>query len=112
MLRGSLILATVAALSLTFALAQGNKQKTGGDAARGKALFAQCAVCHNTDSAAKKIGPGLKGLFKRPKLTNGKPLAEASVRAVIEAGGNGMPAFKDSLQAAQKDDLIAYLKTL
>ena len=34
-----------------------------GDAAKGKAIFEQCAVCHNADSDEKKMGPGLKGLF-------------------------------------------------
>jgi mono/diheme cytochrome c family protein len=29
-----------------------------------------------------------------------------------DAGGNGMPPYKDLLTAAQKNDLIAYLKTL
>jgi cytochrome c len=110
--RRILIPAAVAALSLSLALAQADKKKAGGDPARGKALFAQCAVCHNTDSDVKKIGPGLKGLFKHAKLSNGKVLSEPNVRAVIDAGGNGMPSFKDGLQAAQKDDLLAYLKTL
>ena len=41
-----------------------------GDAARGKEVFEQCAMCHNADSAEKKQGPGLKGLFKRDKLSN------------------------------------------
>jgi mono/diheme cytochrome c family protein len=36
----------------------------------------------------------------------------AKIRAKIEAGGNGMPAFKDMLTGQEKDDLIAWLKTL
>jgi cytochrome c len=83
-----------------------------GDAAKGKEVFDQCSVCHNADSAEKKIGPGLKGLFKHDKLGNGKPVNEANVRNQINDGGNGMPAYKDILSDKEKDDVIAYLKTL
>ncbi len=83
-----------------------------GDAAKGKEVFDQCSVCHNSDSTDQKIGPGLKGLFKRDKLASGKPVNEANVRAQINDGGNGMPAYKDILSDQEKDDVIAYLKTL
>ncbi len=83
-----------------------------GDPAKGKEVFEQCGVCHNADSDEKKMGPGLKGLFKKDKLTNGKKPTEANVRAKIDEGGNGMPAYKDMLSDEEKDNLIAYLKTL
>ena len=83
-----------------------------GDAAKGKEVFEQCGVCHNADSDEKKMGPGLKGLFKKDKMTNGKKPTDATVRAKIDEGGNGMPAYKDMLSDTEKDDLIAYLKTL
>ena len=83
-----------------------------GDSARGKAVFEQCAVCHNADSDEKKMGPGLKGLYKKDKMANGKKPTDAAVKAQIDEGGNGMPAYKDMLSDAEKDDLIAYLKTL
>jgi cytochrome c2 len=83
-----------------------------GDAAKGKDVFEQCAVCHNADSTEKKMGPGLKGLFKHDKLTNGKKPTDANVRAKIDEGGNGMPPYKDMLSDKEKDDLLAYLKTL
>ena len=86
--------------------------KAAGDAAKGKEVFEQCSVCHNADSTEKKMGPGLKGLFKHDKLVNGKKVTEANVRAKIDEGGNGMPAYKDTLSDQEKDDLIAYLKTL
>ena len=82
------------------------------DAAKGKAVFEQCGVCHNADSDEKKMGPGLKGLFKKAKLSNGKAPTEANVKAKIDEGGNGMPAYKDMLSDTEKADLIAYLKTL
>jgi cytochrome c len=84
-----------------------------GDAAKGKEVFeGQCGVCHNADSDEKKMGPGLKGLFKKDKLTNGKKPTEANIRAKIDDGGNGMPAYKDMLSDQEKDNVIAYLKTL
>ena len=83
-----------------------------GTAAKGKEVFDQCSVCHNADSDEKKIGPGLKGLFKKDKMSNGKAVNEANVRTQINDGGNGMPAYKDILSDQEKEDLIAYLKTL
>lgn len=83
-----------------------------GDAAKGKAVFEQCGVCHNADSTEKKLGPGLKGLFAKDKMSNDKKPTEANVRAKIDEGGNGMPQYKDMLSDTEKDDLVAYLKTL
>ena len=84
-----------------------------GDAAKGKEIvIEQCGVCHNTENAEKKMGPSLKGLYKQGKLKNGKPVNDANVRAVINAGGNGMPAYQDMLSDEEKDNVIAFLKTL
>ncbi len=86
--------------------------KAGGDADKGKQVFEQCGVCHHADSTEKKLGPGLKGLFKKKKMENGKAPTEANVKAVINEGGNGMPAYKEILTDEEKDHLLAYLKTL
>ena len=43
------------------------------------------------------MGPGLKGLFKKDKMANGKKPTDATVKAKIDEGGNGMPAYKDML---------------
>ena len=83
-----------------------------GDPEKGKEVFQQCAICHAPDSDDKKVGPGLKGLFKKDKLSNGKKPTDANIRARIDEGGNGMPAYKDLLSDQEKEDLIAYLKTL
>ena len=92
--------------------AQAGQPKQTGDVAKGKTLFAQCEACHDPASAARKVGPGLKGMFKRAKMLNGKPMNEPNVRAVVESGGNGMPPYKQMLTPAEKDAVIAYLKTL
>jgi cytochrome c len=101
-------------------LAQDNKKKGGGaaaapagDAAKGKEVFEQCAVCHNADSDEKKMGPGLKGLFKKATLADGKTkVTDASVRQKVNEGGNGMPAYEEMLDRAEKANLMAFLKTL
>lgn len=83
-----------------------------GDVAKGKTVFDQCAICHNVDSDEEKMGPSLKGLFHKAKMKNGHAVNEESVRAVIKAGGNGMPGYEDLLSAEEMDNLIAYLKTV
>jgi cytochrome c len=85
-----------------------------GDAKKGQEVFEQnCSVCHNSDSTDVKVGPGLKGLFKKDKMsTTGKPPTDANVTAKINEGGNGMPAYKDILSDADRANVIAYLKTL
>jgi cytochrome c len=83
-----------------------------GDAAKGKEAFEQCAVCHNVDTPEKKMGPSLKGLFKRKTLQSGKPVSEENVMAQINNGGNGMPAYADMLSADDKANIMAYLHTL
>jgi len=81
-------------------------------ASAGKAVFGQCQVCHSATTMARKVGPSLKGLFKHARLQNGKAVTDQNVRAMIDQGGNGMPSYADILSAQQKDDVIAYLKTL
>jgi cytochrome c len=83
-----------------------------GNAAKGKETFEQCGMCHNVDTDEKKMGPSLKGLFKRAKLKNGKPVTDANVKAIMEAGGGGMPSYADLLTSQEKADVIAYLKTV
>ena len=106
----SLVVASLSIAGLAFA--QGKKGGAAGDATKGKDVFEQCSVCHNTDTDDVKVGPSLKGLFKHDKLKNGSKVTEQSVRAMINMGGNGMPAFADLLSDEEKNNLIAYLKTL
>jgi cytochrome c len=99
-----------AALAMSGAKRQDKDAK--GDAAKGKATFEQCAICHNVDSPDKKMGPSLQGLFKKKTLQSGKPVTDENVLAQINNGGNGMPAYADMLSAGDKADLLAYLHTL
>jgi cytochrome c len=99
-------------LLLSLGVAFGHKAGKAGDPAKGKEVFEQCAMCHNVDSPEKKMGPSLQGLFKKKTLQNGKPVNDANVMAQINEGGNGMPAYNDTLSADDKANLLAYLHTL
>jgi mono/diheme cytochrome c family protein len=85
-----------------------------GDAKAGKEVFENnCSVCHNSDSTEVKMGPGLKGISKRAKMTTtGKAPTDANLLEKISTGGNGMPAYADILSAEEKANVIAYLKSL
>ena len=75
------------------------------------AFGSKCAVCHNADSAESKIGPGLAGI-KDGKLPSGKEATDENILAIINQGGNGMPAYESILTAEEANALVAYLKTL
>jgi mono/diheme cytochrome c family protein len=75
----------------------------GGDAGRGKELFAAngCGGCHTLEAAdaGGTVGPNLDDL---------KPSSEAVVEQVTN-GGNGMPAFGDKLSPAEIEDVAAFV---
>ena len=82
------------------------------DVSDGAAVFgSKCAVCHNADSAERKIGPGLAGI-KSGKMPSGKESTTENILKIINEGGNGMPAYESILTDAEKNTLVAYLKTL
>lgn len=79
--------------------------------ARGLIVYKdRCAICHFGESDAKKIGPGLKSIYKRGKFTDGGKVDDASVENRILNGGKDMPPFKPVLTPSQVRDLITYLK--
>ena len=81
--------------------------------ARGLALYKdRCAICHFSGSDAKKIGPGLKGIYKRGKFPDGGKVDDAAMENWILSGGKNMPPFRAVLNPGQIHDLIVYLKTL
>jgi cytochrome c len=79
----------------------------------GRAVYQQrCEICHFNASEAKKIGPGLKGIYKRGKFADGRRVDDASMERWIVEGGKDMPPFKGVLNPSQIRDLLSYLKTL
>jgi cytochrome c5 len=90
-----------------------DKLQNAKAAESGKDLFsANCSGCHFSDRKDTKVGPGLEGLFKNPKLPkSGRATNEKNVRETIVNGREKMPPFKHL-----KDDtinaIIDYLKSL
>jgi cytochrome c len=86
---------------------------TSAAAARGKTTFEEkCSVCHSADTTEKKIGPGLKGFYARGTFTDGSKVTDESLLKFIQTGKGAMPPFKDTLEPAKLQDIMAYLKTL
>ena len=74
----------------------------------GKKLFVQrCALCHDLlgQPATTTVGPWVDGEVLKAR-------GEAAVRQKILDGSPRMPAWKYTLDAAQVDAVIAYLKTV
>lgn len=118
-LTASFILAIV--LLAPFAVSSAEKAKQGkvggaaqGSAPEGQAVFQKnCNMCHFPDKTDKKIGPGLKDLFKNKELPQShKETTETNVREQIEKGSKAMPAFAKKLTLVEMENLLAYLKTL
>lgn len=82
--------------------------------AAGRKIYDQyCDRCHEPYSTKGKKGPGLKGMFQRKYLSlSGLPANDERVTDIIRLGRNEMPAFSQSLNQQQLDDLLAYLHTL
>lgn len=90
-----------------------NKTPLPKAARNGEDLFRKnCTFCHHHDQAEKKIGPGLKGIFNRAKLTSsGWAMSEENLRKQIKTPYAEMPPF-DTLSDQEVTDLVAYLKRL
>ena len=84
-----------------------------GPVAEGAKVFKQnCSACHLTDSTAKKIGPGLKGIFKLDKFpVSKKQVSEENFKQTLTKPFDKMPPF-GHLTPEQVDALTAYLKSL
>ena len=89
-----------------------NSTAAANVAAGQKIYAAQCDACHFPRSAAKKVGPGLKGIYRKAKFADGKTVTEASMTAWIRDGGKDMPPLGDKLNAEELRQLLAYLRTL
>jgi hypothetical protein len=89
------------------------KLKNAKAAFSGENLFAaNCSGCHYIDRQDVKVGPGLLGLFKNPKLPkSGKDTNEENVLQQIINGGEKMPPFKH-LKEKELKAIVDYLKTL
>ncbi|MBI4301319.1 MAG: cytochrome c [Chloroflexi bacterium] len=84
--------------------AAGTPTPSGGDATRGKTVFAaNCTVCH--PDGKQGVGPSLIGVTTK--------LTTQQITTQIRNGKNVMPAFSTTqISDAQLADLLAYLATL
>jgi mono/diheme cytochrome c family protein len=82
--------------------------------AAGRRLYDQhCDRCHEPYSTRGKKGPALKGMFQHKYLKlSGLPANDERVSDIIRLGRHEMPAFSQTLNQQQIDDLLAYLHTL
>jgi mono/diheme cytochrome c family protein len=80
---------------------------------RGRKTFvADCARCHHANDTQALHGPGLQALYKQKYLPSGAPANDDRVEDVILHGHGMMPAFGNTMDEQQLDDLLAYLRTL
>ena len=86
------------------------------DAGKGKAVFeTNCSICHESESDATKVGPGLKGWSKKaPHDFNGKQHTHdaATLRTQIKDGSASMPPMGSLVSDAEMNDLVAYVMGL
>lgn len=72
-----------------------------------------CDQCHEPYSSRGKKGPSLKGIFKKQYLAeSGLPANDDRVGEIIRLGRSKMPAFGQTLDQQQQQDLLAYMHTL
>jgi mono/diheme cytochrome c family protein len=75
---------------------------------RGQEIFYyKCWFCHNEYTEGI---PKLSGLYKKPNLLSGQPVSDASVKEQIRNGSANMAAYKYTLNDADLDDLVSYLR--
>jgi len=100
-----------------------------GDPGKGKQTFAQCAACHKADASGKSgIGPNLwkvvgrtsgtlpgfkysPAMIAAKRVWSDKALDAYLTKPSAAVPGNRMP-YAGIASAADRADLIAYLKTL
>jgi cytochrome c len=108
-------------------LASGSALAQAGDVAKGKTVFARCALCHDVKAGGpKKMGPSLAGLFGRTSGTvAGFTYSPAMKKANIRWDAKSLDAFVTKPSAlvpgnrmafagvpnpVDRANLIAYLK--
>ncbi|HXS07465.1 MAG TPA: cytochrome c family protein [Rhizomicrobium sp.] len=119
----------IAAVSLMAVGLLSSQAFADGDATKGKAVFARCAICHNVEKdGGNGVGPNLFGIAGRKSATaegfnysgamkaanltwTDENLAKYIAGPAKMVPGNKM-AFGGIAQKSQIADVIAYLHTL
>ena len=98
-------------LSLVLAAAFVLHAQMKGDAAKGKALFSRCAICHGDSGEGKEAMAKLFGVTM-PHLASKEVLSldnAALTKVIVKGKGKMQPV---SLSDPEVADVIAYLRTL
>ena len=122
MLRKAAYVATLLALTVSPAMAE-------GDAAKGEKVFRKCKACHVVDAEKNRVGPHLVGVIGRPaahvekfkyskamqaKAEEGLVWDEASIAEFLKAPKKYLKGTKMAFVGLKKqddiDDVIAYIK--
>ncbi|MEK9672653.1 MAG: cytochrome c family protein [Rhodospirillaceae bacterium] len=117
-----LALAVLAATAINASAAQ------AGDAEKGKKVFNKCRACHAVDKPQNRVGPHLVGVVGRKagsvdKFRYSEAMKNAGIvwddknlssylekpRDFVKGNRMAFPGLKD---AADRDDVIAYLRTI
>ena len=119
-------------LAIAVALAGGSAFAGAGDPVKGEKVFKKCKACHSIKAGKHKVGPSLAGVFgrkagtaegyKKYKGLKGADWTwdEASLeeyladpkKFVKKRGAKSTSMAFKLKKAAQRADVIAYLKTL
>lgn len=102
--------------------------QAAGDADKGKTVFRQCSVCHSADEGENRVGPSLFGVYGRkageaPAFSYSKAVKDSGItwsdenldkyltnpQSVIKGTRMAFPGLQ---KQQDRDDIIAYLKTL
>ncbi len=115
--------ALASAMALTSATAM-----AAGDAAKGKKIFKKCKACHSIKAGKKKVGPSMFGVvgskagtvkgykFSKAMKNSGLTWDDATLDKYLfkpkKLVKKTKMIFKGLKKKSQRDDVIAYLKTL
>ena len=119
----------IVALSLIAAGILATPALADGDAVKGKAVFARCAICHNVEKdGGNGVGPNLFGVYGRkaasvegfnysgPMKASGIVWNEENLEKWVAGPAKMLPgtkmAFAGISSKGQVEDVIAYVRTL
>ena len=120
------VAASLALVGLVASTAVAGAPAPAGDAVKGKAVFARCAICHDLNPGVQKMGPNLHGLFgrkagtvagfnyspamKSAKITWSSATLDSYVTSPAKLVPGNKMAFAGLATPADRANLIAYLQ--
>ena len=120
------VAASLALVGLVASTAVAGALAPAGDAVKGKAVFARCAICHDLNPGVQKMGPNLHGLFgrkagtvagfnyspamKSAKITWSSATLDSYVMSPAKLIPGNKMAFAGLATPADRANLIAYLQ--